>query len=216
MPPSTISSMSASPIAWYSIVATAISEVPATNSRDGGGGISSCRKTRNGGVLRNWISEGIAKPTSSISALPQASSTGVKPTGGRSPWMMSASMFVTRCSTTKPTTLPTMTPRIPSSTSCTDAADMTNRCVAPRLFIKATVSMRRCAKRRADMAIATALRSKLMTAVSDRNLCARSAALLARSLPSSRLRLRTESGRVGSTVSQNSSTASCSPATSKA
>ena len=52
-----------------------------------------------------------------------------------------------------------------------------------------------------DIAIATALSNKLITAVSDRNRCARSAALTARSLPSSRFRLRTDSGRVGSTSS---------------
>ena len=43
--------------------------------------------------------------------------------------------------------------------------------------MSATVSMRRVAKRRADMATATALSNRLITAVNDRKRCARSAAL---------------------------------------
>ena len=39
IPPSTISNMRPSPIAWYSMVATATREVPATNNLEGGGGI---------------------------------------------------------------------------------------------------------------------------------------------------------------------------------
>ncbi len=60
--------------------------------------------------------------------------------------------------------------------SCAIATDTTKPCVAPRLFINATVSMRRCAKRRADIEIATALSNRLITAVSDRKRLARSAA----------------------------------------
>ena len=90
--------------------------------------------------------------------------------------MMSASIHDSTSSAAKPTTLPAATPMMPSTISCTVATEMTKPWVAPRLFISATVSMRRCAKRRADMDMATALSSRLITAVSDRKRLARSAA----------------------------------------
>ena len=57
---------------------------------------------------------------------------------------------------------------MPSNNSCTSTTEMTKPCVAPRLFMSATASMRRCAKRLADIAMATALNNRLITAVSDR------------------------------------------------
>ena len=174
--------------------------MPATNIRDGGGGISSWRKTRNGGVLRSWISDGSANPTSSISALPLARPTGLRLAPGSSPANRSASITVKPFSTAYPTALPIRTPRTPSITICTELTEITKRCFAPRLFIKATVSIRRCANLLADMAIATALSNRLITAVRDKNLCARSVAFIARWLLSSWLRTRTDSGNSSSTA----------------
>ena len=82
--------------------------------------------------------------------------------------------------------------------------------------MSATVSIRRRANRRADIAIATALSSTLMTAVRDRKRWARSAALYARSLLSSRFEARTESGSSFCMAALNSATASSAPATSSA
>ena len=171
-----ISSIVGSPTERYSSVATAASDSPATRIRDGAGGIASCRRTLSGGVFLSWISDGKANPISKIIALPQARMTGIGPAPGRSPWMMSARIHERISSAVKPTTLPITTPITPSKTSCTIATEITKPCVAPRLFINATVSMRRCAKRRADMATATALSNRLITAVKDRKRLARSAA----------------------------------------
>ena len=176
MPPSTMTSIAGSPTDRYNSVATAASDSPPTRIRDGAGGITSCRSTLSGGVLRSWMSDGRAKPTSNTIALPEASTMGIGPGSGRSPLMMSASIHDRISSAAKPTTLPAATPMTPSTMSCTVATDITKPCVAPRLFIRATVSMRRCAKRRADIEMATALSSRLMTAVSDRKRLARSAA----------------------------------------
>ena len=126
--------------------------------------------------------------------------------------MMSARIQDRISSAVKPTTLPITTPITPSMTSCTIATEITKPCVAPRLFINATVSMRRCAKRRADIATATALSNRLITAVKDRNRLARSAAAYARSPLSSALRSRSESGNRSCIASSNCLTASSLPA----
>ncbi len=149
-------------------------------------------------------------------ALPEASMMGAGPGSGRSPRMISASIHDNTSSAAKPTTLPAATPMRPSAMSCAIATDTTKPCVAPRLFMSATVSMRRWAKRRADMEMATALSNRLMTAVSDRNRLARSAAAYARSLLSSALRNRSESGSWSWIASLNALTDSPSPAISSA
>jgi hypothetical protein len=122
------------------------------------------------------MSDGSAKPTSNTIALPAARTIGIGPGSGRSPRMMSARIHERTSSAAKPTTLPAATPMRPSAMSCAIATDTTKPCVAPRLFMSATVSMRRCAKRRADIEMATALSNRLITAVSDRKRFARSAA----------------------------------------
>ena len=216
IPPTRYTSIRGSPTDRYRSRPTAASDRPPTTRRDGDGGIASCRKTRSGGVLRNWIIDGNAKPTSNTSALPAARITGRKPVAGRSPCRRSARMRASASSARKPTVLPATTPSTPSNSSCTSATEITNPWVAPRLFINATVSMRRWAKRRADIAIATALSNRLITAVSDRNRWARSAALYARSLLSSWLRTRISSGNMSWIASLNAATSSSVPATSSA
>ena len=215
MPVNRNSNMRGSPTDRYSNAATATSDRETTSMRDGAGGIASWRSTRSGGVFRSCNNDGNANPISRTNALPLASSTGVSPGSGRSADMISASISDSAASAAKPTTLPSVTPIRPSRVSWISDTLMTKRCVAPRLFINATVSRRRCANRLADMATATALSNRLITAVSDRNRFARSAARKALSLLSSCVRMRSASGRPSSFMdSRKAATESSMPATS--
>ena len=85
IPPRTITSIFGSPTDWYSSAATAARDKPPTSSRDGAGGIASCRSTRSGGVFLSCMSDGKAKPNSKTIALPLPNKTGPSPGSGRSP-----------------------------------------------------------------------------------------------------------------------------------
>ena len=60
-----MTSIFASPTDRYRSAATAASDRPATNIRDGAGGIASCLNTLRGGVSLSCINDGSAKPINS-------------------------------------------------------------------------------------------------------------------------------------------------------